>query len=168
MPRRPKQIREFLGLCSWHKAFTPHFSNIAAPLYHPTKKWDLEEQHAFDQLKTCLTHAPVLALSKEDAALDLYTDASDDGLGAELSQRLSDGTYQVLTYASRILRPPEKNYSATKKECLSLVWACERLRIYLSHPFQVFTDHAALGWIQTKKELKGRLARWAIQLQEYC
>ncbi|GBO27786.1 Retrovirus-related Pol polyprotein from transposon 17.6 [Araneus ventricosus] len=111
IPRRPKQIRQFLGLRSWHKAFIPHFSYIAAPLYYLTKKeqrwkWDLEEQRAFDQLKTCLTHAPVLALPKEDTTLGLYTDASDAGLGAELGQRLSDGTYQVLTYVSRILRPP--------------------------------------------------------------
>ncbi|GBL99855.1 hypothetical protein AVEN_205434-1 [Araneus ventricosus] len=28
-------------------------------------------------------------------------------------------------------------------------------------------DHVALGWLQTKKELKGRLARWGIQLQEH-
>ncbi|GBL53970.1 Retrovirus-related Pol polyprotein from transposon 297 [Araneus ventricosus] len=65
IPHRGKKIRQFLGLCSWHKAFIPQFSNITAPFYHLTKKqrwkWDLEEQRAFDQLKTCLTHVPVLA-----------------------------------------------------------------------------------------------------------
>ncbi|GBL99853.1 Retrovirus-related Pol polyprotein from transposon 17.6 [Araneus ventricosus] len=129
-PKHPKQIHRFLGLCSWLKSFIPHFSDIAVPLYALTKKkqrwkWGRTEQNAFDRLKSCLTRAPVLALPTEESTLELYTDASDAGLGAELGQRLSDGTYQVLTYASRTLPPPERNYSTTEKECLALIWACE-------------------------------------------
>lgn len=171
-PQKAQHIRQFLGLCSWHKAFIPHFSDVAGPLYALTKKkqrwlWGPNEQRAFAQLKELMTQAPVLGLPDETASLELYTDASDTGLGAELGQRKSDGSYEVLAYASRALRPPEKNYSVTEKECLALVWACDRLRVYLSRPFRVYTDHAALAWLQTKRELKGRLARWAIQLQEY-
>ncbi|GBM97364.1 hypothetical protein AVEN_6016-1 [Araneus ventricosus] len=72
-PQRPKQT------CSWDFArgiYHPSFSNIAAPLYHLTNTvssgGDLRTTQVPEQLKNCLTHAPVLALPKEDAAWNYY------------------------------------------------------------------------------------------------
>ena len=61
------------------------------------------------------------------------TDASHDGLGVVLSQE-QDGKRRVIAYASRHLRPPEKNmqnYSSRKLELLALKWAVtEKFRSY--------------------------------------
>ena len=47
----------------------------------------------------------------------LHTDASADGLGAVLYKDI-DGAERVIAYASRSLKPSEKNYPAHKLEFL--------------------------------------------------
>ena len=48
--------------------------------------WGLEQQRAFDTLKTKLTSAPALKLQNFDKPFELCCDASVVGLGADLSQ----------------------------------------------------------------------------------
>ncbi|KMQ82227.1 reverse ribonuclease integrase, partial [Lasius niger] len=134
----------------------------------PSRRWNWGEgaQRAFEALKSALVSPPVLTFFDPEAELRLYTDASEVGLGAMLTQT-KNGEEKVLSYASRILRPAETNYSVSERECLAVVWACERLKTYFSVPVQDITDHEALAVLTTKKTLKGRLARWALQLQEF-
>lgn len=171
IPRNVKSLRRFLGMCSWVKSFIPFFAEKAKPLYDLTRpshvwKWDKRAQDSFKALRDALVKPPVLHFFRQDAPLQLYTDASETGLGAFLTQ-LIDGKEHALAYASRVLRPPEVNYTVSERECLAIVWACERFKTYFSVPVTVITDHSALTCLQHKKTLKGRLARWAIQLQEH-
>jgi len=79
--------------------------------------WTADCQQSFDKLKNLLTTAPVLAYPDYNKAFILETDASNDGLGAVLSQE------QVIAYASRGLRGGEcnmENYSSRKLELLAL------------------------------------------------
>ncbi|KHJ39848.1 hypothetical protein D918_10120 [Trichuris suis] len=98
-------------------------------------------------------------LSKE---FQLCTDASEHGIGAVLEQ---EG--RVVAYASRALRPAEKNYSVIEKECLAIVFATKKFRHFLlGSKFRVLTDHAPLQWLAAQK-MEGRLTRWAVMLQEF-
>jgi len=62
-----------------------------------------------EELKNRLMTEPILALPSDDGQFILDTDASDQGLGAVLSDRSPDGVERVISYASRRLQPPEVN-----------------------------------------------------------
>ena len=60
------------------------------------------------------------------------------------------------------------NYTTTEKELLAIVFALDKFRSYLmdSHVV-VFTDHAALKYLLSKKDAKSRLIQWVLLFQEF-
>ena len=85
-----------------------------------------------------------------------------------LSQCQEDGKEHVISYASRLLTKPERNYCVTRKELLAVVTFLHHFRQYLiGAPFVIRTDHGALTWLQNFKSPEGQLARWLEKLQEY-
>jgi hypothetical protein len=133
----------------------------------PEFNWTPLANKSFNELKNRLCTAPILSLPDFSVPFIVYTDASDYGLGAILSQRRAEHEC-VIAYASRTLTPAERNYSTTEKECLAIVWTVNYWRPYLlGKAFDIVTDHQSLTWLQGLKEPKGRLARWILALQEY-
>jgi hypothetical protein len=60
------------------------------------------------------------------------------------------------------------NYTTTEKKLLAVVFAYEKFRSYLvGSPVVVFSDHAALKYLLSKKDSKARLVRWILLLQEF-
>ena len=71
-------------------------------------------------------------------------------------------------YASRRLTAAEQNYSTTERKALGLIFSVTKFRHYLlGHKFTFHVDHAALLYIADKSTLTGKLARWALLLQEF-
>ena len=173
-PRDVTQVRQFLGLASYYRRFVPKFAKIAAPLHALLKKentfeWTSECTVAFNLLKDALTSPPVLVYPKfgPDSEFILETDASYVGLGAVLSQRQEDGKVHPIAYASRSLDVHEKKYGVTELETLGLVWAVRYFRPYLlGHKTTVFTDHSACLSLLNHPRPSGKLARWALTIQE--
>ena len=88
-------------------------------------------------------------------------------LGYILGQ-IVDGKEVVLAYGGRELTVTEKRYSTTEREALAVVDGIKRYQPYLSGKrFFVHTDHGSLSWLMKVRDPTGRLARWALQLQQY-
>ena len=86
-PSCVRELRSFIGMCSYYRRFIPNFSAKAKPLIKLTRKfakfeWNKECQAAFDHLKECLTTSPLLSYPDTSKPYILYTDASDDCIGA--------------------------------------------------------------------------------------
>ena len=66
------------------------------------------------------------------------------------------------------LTDPQLNYATTEKELLAVVVVMAKFRSYLvGAKVIVYTDHAALKYLLTKKDAKPRLIRWIMLLQEF-
>ena len=151
-PKNLKEGRRFLCLVSWYRRFIKDVVHIAAPLHRPLKKrvkweWTDEHQTAFDRLKESLTTAPVLVCPDWSKPFTLQTDASQERLGAALSQPGEQGE-QIVAYASRSLTKAERNYSTTELEYLAVKWGIWKMRDYLEgYHFTILKDHLSLKWL---------------------
>jgi RNase H-like domain found in reverse transcriptase len=114
---------------------------------------------AFTELRDRLLSPPVLALPRTEGRLCLDTNASDGQLGCLPTTRPTCGKPLPLGFWSRTLNSAERNYSATEKECLAIVWAVTHLRPYLEGTeFTVITDHHALRCVMNLSDAQGRSA----------
>ena len=97
----------------------------------------------------------------------LFVDASSTGIGFTLAQ-IQNGKEVVIAYNGRGLNQAEQNYSTTEREALALVEGIKKFQPYLhNHEFTVVTDHSSLRCLMNATDTSGRLARWALLLQQY-
>ena len=75
--------------------------------------WGEEQETAFQELKRLLGQAPILVHPRKEGQFVLDTDASNEGIGAVLSQIL-DNEEKVIAYASKTLTKTERNYCITR------------------------------------------------------
>ncbi len=89
-------------------------------------------------------------------------------MGAVLYQK-QDGKDRVVAYASRSLKPAEKNYPAHKLELLALKWTVtEKFHDYLyGTEFTVETDNNPLTYVLTTAKLDATGQRWVAALANY-
>ncbi|GFW36907.1 retrovirus-related Pol polyprotein from transposon 17.6 [Trichonephila clavipes] len=114
-----------------------------------------------------LTSSPILIYPQPDKPFILDTDASNESVGAVLSQEI-DGQERVVAYWSKCLSKPERNYCVTRKELLAIVKAIEHFHHYLyGQKFLLRTDHASLTWLMNFRNTEGQVARWIQRLNEY-
>nr|GEU97274.1 reverse transcriptase domain-containing protein [Tanacetum cinerariifolium] len=148
------------------------FSKIARPMTRLLEKdtsffFFKECVEAFQTLKRKVTEASILIDSDWDLPFELICDASDFSIGAVLRQR-QEKHFRPIHYASKIMTEAESNYTTTKKEMLTVVYAFEKFRSYLiMNKSIVYTDHSALKYLFAKKDSKARLLLWVLILQEF-
>ncbi|CAC5392821.1 Retrovirus-related Pol polyprotein from transposon 297,Retrovirus-related Pol polyprotein from transposon 17.6,Transposon Ty3-I Gag-Pol polyprotein,Transposon Ty3-G Gag-Pol polyprotein,Retrovirus-related Pol polyprotein from transposon 412 [Mytilus coruscus] len=171
-PKNVKDVRSFIGLCSYYRRFVENFSTIAKPLHQLIEKckkfeWTEACNCSFEHLKKLLISAPILGYPINDGGFILETDASNVGMGAVLSQ-IQDGEERVIGYFSKTFSKSERNYCVNRKELLAIVSAVKNFHHYLyGRSFTVRTDHGSLRWLVNFKNPEGQLARWLETLGAY-
>ncbi|KAI3515815.1 hypothetical protein L1887_14720 [Cichorium endivia] len=155
-PTSVREVRSFLGHAGFYRRFIKDFSKITRPMCLLLQK-DVEFefnqacQEAFDKLKELLTGG-AWTKSGKSSSCDLLCLENVRQCGLE-----------VLAIVFAL-----ENYSTTEKELLAIVFALEKFRQYLlGVKVIVFSDHAALKYLMTKKDAKPRLIRWILLLQEF-
>ncbi|GFT54243.1 transposon Tf2-6 polyprotein [Trichonephila clavipes] len=169
-----KQLKKFLGLTGYVRKFIPAYSVIAKPLSDLLRKdtpfnFDVKQKASFDELKCLLCQKPVLGIYRQNCETEIHTDASIDGLAAVLLQRSPDNnSLHPIYYMSRKTSETERKYTSYELEVLAIKAALKKFKVYiLGMPFKIITDCNAFTKTMSKKDLNTRIARWALNLQDY-
>ena len=180
-PNCVKEVRGFIGMCSYYRRFIPNFSKIAEPLITLTKKyakfnWTHSCQSAFDQLKNDLTVVPLLAYPDITKPYVLYTDASDTCIGACLTQPCEEGqnilpnvrNEKPLYYLSHKLSDTQTRWSTIEKEAFAIHYALQKLDHFLHNAkFVIRTDHKPLKYLLESPMQNKKIQLWALGIAGY-
>ncbi|CAM6113397.1 unnamed protein product [Calypogeia fissa] len=172
-PTNVTEVRGFLGCLNYYRRFIKDFAKIALPIISMLKSGadfeaTQERVESFEELKNRLLEAPILQTPDWEKEFHVFVDVSGFCIGVVLSQMDEEGKDHPLYFASRLMIATEKNYSATNREALGIIYACKKFRHYLLRYKVVFhTDHNALKYMVNKPDLTGRVARWVLLLQEF-
>ena len=172
LPSTVRDLRSFLGHVDFYRRFIQDFVKVSKPLITFLCKdkdfiIDEEGKRAFTMLKPALIEAPILQSLNCYLPSEIMCDASVYVVGAVLGQRL-DKKPTAICYASKTFIEAQINYTTTEKELLAVVYALKKFWPYtLESRIIIYTNHAALKYLLSKKEAKPRMIRWVLLLQEF-
>jgi hypothetical protein len=122
---------------------------------------------AFRTIKRALITTPIIQPPNWSQPFEIMRDSCDYAIGAVLEQR-KEGKVYAIYYASKTLNGAQLNYTTTKKEFLAVVFVFEKFRSYIvNSKVIVYTNHASIKYLLSKKDAKPRLIRWILLLQEF-
>ena len=172
-PKSVREIRGFIGMCSYYRRFVPNFSKIAEPLIDLTKKyarfkWTSECKTAFAFLKESLTVVPLLAYPDTNKPYVLYTDASNNCIRACRTQKTDDEEEKPIYFLSYKLSQTQTRWSTIEKEGFAIYYALQKLDHYLHNAkFTIKTDHKPLKYILDSPMQNKNIQLWALSIAGY-
>ena len=106
-------------------------------------------------------------MSQDTGIFVLDVDASDLAVGAVLQQEQGD-LLRVIGYSSRTFNKCEQKYCITRKELAAVVFGLKQYWQYLlGRHFLIRSDHVALTYLRSAKELIGQQTRWLDFIEEF-
>ena len=174
-PTTQSGFRSFLGMATYCSKFIQNFSDLTQPLRELIKRnttftWKAKHETAFNAVKSALTSKTVMSYSDKSKETELITDASPVGLSAIISQHTpGKEDRKIVAYISRSLSDVERRYSQTEREALAIVWAMEKLYLYLhGGKFTLITDCKPIEMIlNPASKPPARIERWYLRLQDF-
>ena len=172
VPRCVKDVKSFCGLASYYRRFVNNFARIAAPLTHLTKKntpwsWSDECQLAYETLIKAISSAPILAYPDFKKTFYVTSDASTEGIGAELSQ-IHNGIHKPIAFYSRSLNSHEKKYPIYQLEGLAIKAALQKFRFYiLGYSIVVRTDNKPILHLLKSNQCEGTVGKYLAAILEF-
>ena len=119
----------------------------------------------FNTLKGALLEAPILHYSDPSKLYTVYTNASDDACGAQLSQK-HDGQQLPVAFLSNTCTETQQKWSTTEEEGVS--YAVTKWNYYLQgSDIFVPNDHKPLQKFLNGKNANNKVNRWSLELATY-
>ncbi|XP_055542934.1 uncharacterized protein K02A2.6-like [Wyeomyia smithii] len=173
-PANVSELRSLLGLLNFLGKFLP---NLVALTFNMRTllikdcpfKWNDKHSAELDKLKAILSKVDTIGFFNPQDETLLVTDASPFGLGAILIQ-VKNGESRTICCISKSLVDHEKKYCQTEKECYAIVWAMEKLFVYLyGLRFTLIMDCKPLEYLFNRVQSKpsARMERWVLCLQSF-
>ena len=172
VPTCVREVRSFIGMCSYYRRFIPKFSQIAEPIIALTRKyahfkWSDTHQRAFEYLKDSLTAVPLLVYPDSNKPYVLYTDSSDTCIGACPTQEC-DGDEKPIYYLSHKLSRSQCKWSVVEKEAFAIHFALQKLDYYLhKSQFVIRTDNKPLKYLLESPMKNKKIQLWALSMSGY-
>ena len=170
-PQNKQELQSFLGSVNFMANFIPNFAQKTFVMRGLLKKdvhyvWTNDMQHEFEATQNAIAKSMLLAHFDPKLPVIIETDASLKGLGAVLTQQGNP-----IRFLSKSLTPTEAEYSNIERELLAILFACEKLHIYIyGRPNVVIhTDHKPLEMIFSKpiSLAPRRIQRMLLRLRTY-
>ena len=109
-PTTVTEVQKLTGLTNYYRKFIHGYANVARPLHdlvsgknakkkRSSVEWTDDCERAFERLKELCSNTPVLAYADYRQKFKMYTDASESGLGAVLTQIKEDNLERPISYA---------------------------------------------------------------------
>ena len=171
-PITPKQVRAFLGLVGYYRKFIKGFAKIAKPLTLLTRQqvkfdWTPEHHTAFLPLKEAIVQAPILHYPNPNKRYIVYTDASDDTCGAQLSQEHNDMEFPV-AFLSHTFMETQQKWSTTEQDAYGMFYTITKWNYYLQGAdIIVRKNHKPLACFLNGKNTNNKVNRYSLELATY-
>ena len=172
LPKRPKQVHAFLGLVGYYRKFIRNFAKITKPLIlltHQQAKfeWTPTHHNAFLTLKKSVIQTPILHYPNLKKHYIVYTDASDDACGAQLSQK-HDGTEFPIAFLSHTFTDTQWKWSTTEQEAYGVYYTVTKWNYHLQGTeIIVCNDHKPLARFLNGKNVNNKVNRSGLELATY-
>uniref|UniRef100_A0AC34RGY1 Reverse transcriptase/retrotransposon-derived protein RNase H-like domain-containing protein n=1 Tax=Panagrolaimus sp. JU765 TaxID=591449 RepID=A0AC34RGY1_9BILA len=150
-PQNLEMLESYIGFVNYYGKYVKNLANLMAPLNELRKQgaelvWTDVHKKGFEKIKDELLNSEWLIHYDPTRPVYLATDASEYGIGAEISHRDADGRHRVIANASRKLTSAEINYAQIEKEEFAYADGLSRLPDPNEKPSQVELD--SINWLE--------------------
>ena len=119
------------------------------------------------KLKEAIIQAPILRYPDTTKPYIVYTDASDDACGAQLSQ-IHDGTEFPVAFLSHTFTDTQRRWSTPKQEAYGIYFTVKKWNYYLQGADIIIrNDHKPLAQFLNGKNENTKINRWGLELTSY-
>ena len=119
------------------------------------------------KLKEAIIQAPILQYPDTTKPCIVYTDASDDACGAQLSQ-IHDGTEFPVAFLLHTFTDTLRRWSTPEQEAYGIYFAIKKWNYYLQGAdIIVRNDHKPLAWFLNGKNENTKINRRGLELASY-
>ena len=183
LPASVTALRQFLGFSNFLRDHIPRYATICKPLTDALRTPPGAIRPllgsspvaatpafvaAFRAVQQAIATAPCLCIPRPDLPFIVTTDASSVALGAVIFQQHPDGRHPVAFLSRSLSHTSARHQSARDLELDAVLMAIKEFSHWLRGVhFTVECDHASLQFLNSSKQLTGKLARAATFLMQY-